>query len=110
VNQIGTLWQFSYAAPTVTAVTSRLGPVVGGLRLTVFGSGFGSYNGWCSGAERARAFFSCRPGRAYSPSRPRRTLDFNKYALLEFMDLNLIPKSVEDSVRTMPCLTSLQFY
>jgi hypothetical protein len=36
---------YSYAGPVVTSVSSALGPVEGGLRLTVFGSGYGSTDG-----------------------------------------------------------------
>jgi hypothetical protein len=36
---------YSYAGPAVTSVSSSLGPVQGGLRLTVFGSGYGFTDG-----------------------------------------------------------------
>jgi hypothetical protein len=36
---------YSYAGPVVTSVSSAIGPLQGGLRLTVFGSGYGLSDG-----------------------------------------------------------------
>ncbi len=36
---------YSYAGPAVTSVSSAIGPTQGGLRITVFGSGYGSTDG-----------------------------------------------------------------
>ena len=44
VDQAGA-WLYSYVAPTITGISSTLGPVDGGLRLTVLGSGYGAYDG-----------------------------------------------------------------
>jgi hypothetical protein len=36
---------YSYAGPSVTSVSTALGPSQGGLRLTIFGSGYGFTDG-----------------------------------------------------------------